>query len=317
MQAAKDAHEHAVLEDKERLRKRERRTTQSILDRRRRDLRRLLDTMVSRAGLGASDPRDMVYAHLGLAKDAGIQVDYTKSVAEIYHDIAWEAISTFGTLEILGYVCDSELERRGIMASSTGGITAFSEKQLASWAPNWTETRENSPYSIMQHTVDVAFELYADKYSSPYYFISKPTLLCTAGCFIGTLSEVGPVLQDIEKLPQSEIPHASSRSCQQWLMEMPGVAKKAAQMMWEDHLTRGTPLECTEEDCWYLINYFCRRRFIKSAKSIIDGRRLAILDGKMLALVPKCANDGDRVCVLEGCRVPFVVRDTDIQRNLS
>jgi hypothetical protein len=119
--------------------------------RKRRDLKRLLEIMASYAGLGVSDPRDMVYAHLGLAKHARIQVDYTKTTAEVYHDLVMEAINAFGNLRILGFVLDSNLDQRGTLTFSKDGITAPVEEKLASWAPNWTVPHALVSYSIMEH----------------------------------------------------------------------------------------------------------------------------------------------------------------------
>ena len=51
----------------------------------------LLGLLRSRRGCGLSDPRDMVYAHLGLVSHETWEVfpiDYDKSVAQVYQDIA-------------------------------------------------------------------------------------------------------------------------------------------------------------------------------------------------------------------------------------
>jgi len=48
-----------------------------------------LDPLALRRGLGVSDPRDMIYAHLGVASDPAsgdkaIEVNYTKSITEVF-----------------------------------------------------------------------------------------------------------------------------------------------------------------------------------------------------------------------------------------
>ena len=324
MQAAKKAHDHAVLEDNANRLRHPRMGHHLFSDRRkRRDLKRLLEIMASRAGLGVSDPRDMVYAHLGLAKHARIQVDYTKTIAEVYHYLVIEAINTFGNLRILGYVLDSNLDQRGSLTFSQDGITAPTEEKLASWAPNWSIPHTRASYSIMEH---VNYDFDSPSGVIPHCFLSEPPLLCIKGWVIGILSEVGPVLGNIDTLPERDMPLAFPRTdfpSPDWLMDIPGLPQKAVQLMWERHVALGLPLQSYtgSGDARHVIDHLCGRRFITSEKSIIDGRRLAILDSgsfKRLALIPMCADNGDRVCFLDGCPVPFVIRDTDIlDRSIS
>ena len=314
MQAAKNAHDYAVLEDKANRRRHPRMSRLLSLDVQRRDLKRLLEIMASRAGLGVSDPRDMVYAHLGLAKHARIQVDYTKTIAEVYHDLVMEAINAFGNLRILGFVLDSNLDQRGTLTFSQDGITAPSEEKLASWAPNWTVPHARVSYSIMEH-VGYGFDLPGES-SLPSCFLSQPPLLCVKGWVICTLSEVGPVLGNIETLRERDVPLYFPRADVDWLMDIPGLPRKAVQLMWENFVP-GFPLQSHAGyggHAQMVIDHLWGRRFITSEKSIIDGRRLAILDNgsfkRRLALVPMCADNGDRVCFFDGCPVPFVIRDT-------
>jgi hypothetical protein len=323
MQAAKDAHDHDFLEHNENRRRHLRRSSQLSSDRRqRRDLKRLLEIITSRAGLGVSDSRDMVYAHLGLAKHASIQVDYTKTIAEVYQDLALEAINVFGNLRILGYVLEHNLDQRGTLTFSKDGITASAEEKLASWVPNWTVPHTRVSYSIMEH-VGYSFDSYGGSFQ--YCVMSRPPLLCIKGWVIGTLSEVGPVLGHIETLREGDIPLDFPRvdnPSPDWLMDIPGLPQKAVQLMWERYLALRSPLQSHTGDghARHVIDHLCGRRFITSERSIIDGRRLAILESefKRLSLVPMCADNGDRVCFFDGCPVPFVIRDTDtLDRSIS
>ncbi|KAL5325262.1 hypothetical protein ACEPPN_006386 [Leptodophora sp. 'Broadleaf-Isolate-01'] len=67
----------------------------------------LFQILESRRGSAASDPRDMVYAHLGLispfTRDM-IDVHYNKSIAELYEEIARRHIAKYGDTAILSYV---------------------------------------------------------------------------------------------------------------------------------------------------------------------------------------------------------------------
>jgi hypothetical protein len=68
--------------------------------------RRLLDLLDSAWRLGASDPRDKLFALLGLVKDevrADIPSDYTKSVHKVYIDVARFLIRTERDFYIFSY----------------------------------------------------------------------------------------------------------------------------------------------------------------------------------------------------------------------
>ncbi|KAK4458237.1 heterokaryon incompatibility protein 6, OR allele [Cladorrhinum samala] len=95
----------------------------------------LLSLLQQRRGLGATDPRDFVYAHLGLARDQDevarfIQVDYNKSVAEVYGQVARYVLSTDAAGSALANLLASAEER----ALEEEGSR---EEGLPSWAPDW------------------------------------------------------------------------------------------------------------------------------------------------------------------------------------
>ncbi|KAF2812658.1 HET-domain-containing protein [Mytilinidion resinicola] len=52
----------------------------------------LIDLLLARRGLGVTDPRDMVFAHLGFATDGQLWttgMDYSKTVSQLFLDVAW------------------------------------------------------------------------------------------------------------------------------------------------------------------------------------------------------------------------------------
>ncbi|KAH7336638.1 hypothetical protein BKA65DRAFT_479525 [Rhexocercosporidium sp. MPI-PUGE-AT-0058] len=91
----------------------------------------LSQTLNFRQGLGVSDPRDMIFGHLGLCapvhKDAmqsHIPVDYGKSVTDLYEDVARQIMLDANDIFLLANVESVPLEDR-----RTG---------LPSWVPDWT-----------------------------------------------------------------------------------------------------------------------------------------------------------------------------------
>ena len=87
----------------------------------------LTDMMESRRGLGVIDPRDIIYAHLAIANHAqakNLQVDYSKSVSQVYTDLVKTLISTTRSLWISSHIERSDPSMR--------------RANLPSWVPEWT-----------------------------------------------------------------------------------------------------------------------------------------------------------------------------------
>ncbi|KAK3695805.1 heterokaryon incompatibility protein-domain-containing protein [Podospora appendiculata] len=99
----------------------------------------LLDFLIATWRCKASDPRDKVFALLGLVKDAsryGLVADYGLSTAEVYIGIAAFFLCHHGLLDVLK-LCSSS--GRGRMQTVDG---------LPSWAPDWS----NAPDRIEERT---------------------------------------------------------------------------------------------------------------------------------------------------------------------
>lgn len=87
----------------------------------------LLDFVVSRRGLGVSDGRDMIFAHIGLASDLPdprIAVDYKKPCVRVYKDFALYVMEKFNDISITSHIEDIPPEQR--------------MQGLPSWVPDWT-----------------------------------------------------------------------------------------------------------------------------------------------------------------------------------
>ena len=83
----------------------------------------------ARRGAGATDPRDLVFANFGIASDRHIfdkyiALDYTRSVGDVFNDVAHYIAEACG-LERL-FVLTLDFER------------GFSGPGIAPWAPDWT-----------------------------------------------------------------------------------------------------------------------------------------------------------------------------------
>lgn len=115
------------------------------------DLRQSLEILellgiISVQGRNCSDPRDRIYGLLGIAQDAiarQIRIDYNKSVATLYTEVAKMLISHHG-LDVLAY-CQIPINSAQECVPSTSGHVEYStyteEVQHPnlepSWVPNW------------------------------------------------------------------------------------------------------------------------------------------------------------------------------------
>ncbi|KAK3984665.1 heterokaryon incompatibility protein-domain-containing protein [Cladorrhinum sp. PSN332] len=143
----------------------------------------LLNLLEQRRGLGATDARDFVYAHLGLAQDQGkvarfVQVDYNKSVAEVYGDVARYVLSNDERGSALGNLLKSAEDSKR-------------DGELPSWVPDWRFKVPPKP------------EMWKDKFWSRTMFpqpahwaiVESPRqVLAILGYHVDEIREVGTML---------------------------------------------------------------------------------------------------------------------------
>nr|OQO16477.1 hypothetical protein B0A51_13963 [Rachicladosporium sp. CCFEE 5018] len=87
----------------------------------------LLDLLSTTLVSAVSDPRDKVYAIVGLSDDEDKfieMIDYKKSVADVYLDVA-EYYLTHGVLDLLNFA---------------GDHAWYNERSLPSWVPDWSNS---------------------------------------------------------------------------------------------------------------------------------------------------------------------------------
>ncbi|OTA22826.1 hypothetical protein BTJ68_14829 [Hortaea werneckii EXF-2000] len=110
----------------------------------------ILELLLMSRGLGATDPRDKIYALLGLSKH-DIEPDYSQSPESIFIDFALQtlgvATNKFAKLEAIDgeppLASDRDF-RRAILLLSCAGRQNQS-LSLPSWVPDWTTTLASRP----------------------------------------------------------------------------------------------------------------------------------------------------------------------------
>lgn len=141
----------------------------------------------------ATDPRDKVFGILGLTDELTKDiVNYDTPVADIYAKTAIHLIDKTGNLDVLSHVlprCETpKAQRRGAVTSRPPG--------LASWAPDWSDTREHENWRLRML---IQREIYADSFRAcgrdlaPCLRVPGANLqrLILKGRFCGTISQIG------------------------------------------------------------------------------------------------------------------------------
>jgi hypothetical protein len=141
---------------------------------------RLLNLLDSRRGLGVTDPRDMIYGHLGVLGmkkpdnklDSIIRVYYNQTVSELFTQVALYTISARKGFDIFFHVADIPIEKR---------------TQFPTWVPDWTY-----PYSC-RSGVDGVVDDTSSTADIGQLYVSpsrEAPVLCLIGRLEGTIDAV-------------------------------------------------------------------------------------------------------------------------------
>jgi hypothetical protein len=174
----------------------------------------LLNMLLDRRGLGATDPRDMVFAHMGIAADRNqwgdaVQVDYRKSCAQVYEDVARYLLSTVGPEKLF-----AQLDSVPVSTRQSG---------LASWSPDWSLP---ASYTVAMYKDNL---LYTDQLDAKRYSVLAPEE--------HVLAYMGYVVDEIESVslsvpPFSQMNAASRTEYQDTVQELKKLYARAGGSYW-------------------------------------------------------------------------------------
>ena len=288
----------------------------------------LLDLLLMSRGLGATDPRDKVYALLGLGKH-DIDPDYSVSPESVFIDFALQTIGIVTNMHARRKVASLELSshhrevRRAMILISCAG-RHHQKLNLPSWVPDWTVNLSSRPLIF---GVGERFAAGGDKLG---VFDWQPDFgfqLC--GKLLDTVAVVGSVRLDYESDQSSTNPHDT---IQLWWQEslqiaLARIARSPGSAM------NGDAFEALRRDlsiCKH--GYFVASSLKGRRNSLLDeldtsdemhsasqtltlgptrGRNVFISATGYLGLAPHGTGEGDLIFVIMGADVPFVLRPYD------
>jgi hypothetical protein len=263
----------------------------------------LLNLLEAAHPFRATDPRDKVYCLLGLARDRdmyAVSVDYTRSAASLYASVAARNITITQSVDLLY----SNLPRKTL--------------ELPSWVPDW------STWQYGSHGANCRYQYKACGNTKTYAKADESGLkLHVTGCIVGRINW----LDDIVIGTYYRMPSHPSR--QEWLLKNEQMVESLKQyshprkeVLWRTLIGNVTLDEkpATDE---YQSNYDAHvtlthespvrqhtlaREFRDATRRKSRYRRLCTMQDGFLGAVPKTAQSGDCICMLEGGHFLFILR---------
>jgi hypothetical protein len=292
----------------------------------------LLDALSMCTRFGAKDPRDKIFALLGLVThNLAIPdwVDYNKSTEEVYRSTTRYLLSqTSDSLCVLNYA---------------GIGHPWELASLPSWVPDWSSPLRASPFETAPR--------YLHRYNASGGRSHDPNILLNAGLNIIRLTgvhvdKIGIIAQARNmwlKVLTDEERDNSSGEMASWFKELQNLTEQhcpnpyhtgqtRGEALWRsihgDRTVEGRPAPAILGDYYQAVqtlllnnppvqsdNYGATTdltikasRFISWSASTVRGRRFAVSKYGYMGWVPPLTEVGDLICIFAGVNTPFVVR---------
>ncbi|KAH8878816.1 HET-domain-containing protein [Thozetella sp. PMI_491] len=304
----------------------------------------ILELLQNASSCLATDPRDMIFAVLGLASDIPasptvnseheLVCDYSRSVQEVYIDFTKVHIHRHNSLNIVTFSTQYEGRLAG----------------LPSWVPDWSNLRTSSCFSLAEPSLPSApaaalHKIYfyrASGDSRPTYeFLSNGSLL-TSGIRVGQIAQVGECYAELGP-PGDEFDHI----IEDWktlalgdnlsrALEPYNSTDETRFEAFDRTITADTNLvgeRAQEHERFLFLTTVLRKYLVGGISAFNRGnimdtisqwsqarrtvqlrilrRRFFTTSSNYFGLGPRNARAGDAVFVVFGCNVPIVLRQTD------
>jgi hypothetical protein len=302
----------------------------------------LFDTLMARRGLGVFDPRDIIFAHLGIIVECPrdttpeewnlLRVDYKKTCSELYRNVAQYLSKRIETFQLLSHIKAASDQRH---------------PNTPLWAPNWTVKPPTFPFRRLRDSITALREQYEERHGDledrlndssgalllrtrpeSYKLWLSPLIISFLGFNMGTITQLSEAILEYNGLYNPGHAYVSS---QDW-GDPHSEAYQQIYSRWEDIISPLVQVGSTFEGIFRSV---IRRFRIQSFQDLglIDdqlfvhillhettendrayrhflyGRKLAWIHECGLAVFPGAARIGDVVCFFfENTTLPFLIR---------
>lgn len=284
----------------------------------------LFELLLSHKSKKSSDPRDKIYALIGISnsrKSYG-QIDYSLSVRQVYTHTARHIIHDTRRLDI---ICVNQ--------------RALDSDDLPSWVPNWTRPPQSRQPTIvgLQHSKP-QFMASGDSYAN-VQFLQDGYVLRTTGIVVGRIQKTGLsfrrqlnsrdnngrglkvlhewwniVVSKKGKSLEDQGAFCRTVSCGNWTFnddtEYAVRMKAIAVTISEQSPKLGFPLSPLSM-AKQTLDEKERLALLISACWTMNRRRLIVSDKGIIGLGPLNSSKEDFMCILPGCRFPVILRKID------
>jgi hypothetical protein len=283
----------------------------------------LLDVLARFKHTEATDPRDKIYALLGLVNDPiGVVVDYTKSVAETYAGVAIALINSSANLDIL---CQCPWELR----HSNPDLPLL--EGLPSWAPDF-RNNQNGKFLFAQRGI---YSAGRPNCSVPCV-VERSTISLKGHCLGHLQASKGPTTSDLEEYQHNTHTFVRDYAYSNLITDESGkiiphthhTSEDQLQAFWRTLVAdcKGYPQErLTSLDIardYTAVRDLVdnpaesRNKFdITSPRMVyrllyMEGWRFYTSDNGLFVLAQPSALAGDVIAILDGAKTPMVLRPT-------
>ena len=297
----------------------------------------LFEIVLKHVSKEASDPRDKIYAFIGISKQNGTHlIDYSSSVRHIYMNFVYHTVLQSTSLDIL-----CALQRRG---------NDSNQYELPSWVPNWSLKRA---FAVDFLTSDIK-SLYrvcasGDTSAQAQFDLDEGAMFVRGGS-IDTVSHLGkPCLMEgtdefepaltaildwwdlsksligtsvqsqeafvrtlcVDRIGAHHITsHFTKDKILQWVL---GACSTLALKFHLEIDLDETLRASTKSHNWSLYPAQEARAmgWISQLSFNILHHRFCISSSSILGLLPDTVKQGDKICILLGCSLPVILRPVD------
>lgn len=299
----------------------------------------LLQIMIRYRARQATDARDKIFGFLGLSSHAGPEANYTESVSGVYRNFVRHIIQTEKSLDILSAAVNSAFYLHHLTSMSLEDSGAQKDNfadHIPSWAPDWRLGWGVGHYLLFRHFQSRLYDACGGSQPRVDFEQQFPYRLKVEGVKVDVVSttsewtkqrlcEVPNFTRNMWAVLQLEHAVAGEHTKEQakaafdrTLSASQGESESGRRRDWKWLQRYGTigdsshEAQSTSEDTQDSDDVFAEFMFEDGrTRSILEATTAFTTLNEVVGLAPAATRPGDIVTVLEGGKVPYMLREVN------